>query len=215
MPLLEELSRRIIAQLPTFLGGMPEGYAESRLSHGPMQVVPDAQWGQQTKDNPSNVYGYTAQAGPTQRDTVFVPQREFLGNYSGDLQAPSGLPPGSIPRHEAIHQFLGSVDTKLDPSKIIGLLGQNNYNRLTAPTSQGGYGYNPFDAMREVPARLTTDPTSLGMSAGSGQDAMRKYLELLRQTDPSKATRLSKYLGLSGSEKGDGVAELQRPNDTF
>lgn len=215
MPLLEELSRRIMAQLPTFLGGMPEGYAESRLSHGPMQIIPDAQWGEQTKNNPSNVYGYTAQIGPMQRDTIFAPRREFTGPQFGDLQSPSGLPPGSIPRHEAIHQFLGSSDTKLDPSKIIAMIGQDKFNHLTTPTSQGGFGYSAFDAMREVPARLTTDPSSLGMTAGSGQDAMRKYLELLRQSDPSRATRLSKYLGLTGSEKGDGVAELQRPNNTF
>lgn len=214
MPLLEELSRKIRAQLPNFMSSYPQGYAESRLSHGPMQVVPDQQWGQ-TQDPQHPSYGFTAQQGIGGADTVFVPQREFLGRYTGDLPAPSGLPPGSIPRHEAIHQFLGQTDTKLDPSKIIALIGQDRFNHLTAPTSQGGFGYSAFDAMREVPARLTTDPGSLQMSAGSGQDAMRKYLELLRQTDASKATRLSKYLGLSGSEKGDGVAELQRPNDTF
>lgn len=208
MPLLEELSRRIMAQLPTFLGGMPQGYAESRLSHGPIQVVPNEQWGQ-TQDPQHPSYGFTRQEGLRGRDTVYVPQREFLGNYSGDLQAPSGLAPGSIPRHEAIHQFLGPAESKLDTAQIAALVGPEGMKHLF------GHGYNYSDAVREIPARLTTEPESLGMTAGSGQDAMRKYLDLLRQTDRGKADRLSKYLGLSGSEKGDGVAELQRPNDTF
>lgn len=212
MPLLEELSRKIMAQLPTFLGGQPsypEGYAESRLSHGPMQVIPDQQWSNfLTSHNTPPSYGVTAQPVGG-RDTVFVPQREFLGNYSGDLQAPSGLPPGSIPRHEAIHQFLGPVEDRLDTSKIASLIGTSGMSHLY------GRGYDYTNALKEIPARLTTEPQSLGLDPSSGQDMMRKYLELLRQTDRSKADRLSKYLGLSGSEKGDGVAELQRPNDTF
>ena len=209
MPLLEELSRRIIAQLPTFLGGMPEGYAESRLSHTPMQVVPNDQWGQvQQQQGVPPAYGFT-QFNAFGQPHTFVPQREFTGPFTGDLPGPGG-PPGTIPRHEAIHAFLGPVENKLDLSKIAALVGQSGLQHLY------GMGYkSPADQASEIAARLTTDPASLGMSVDTGKDAMRKYIEMLRQQDPSRATRLSKYLGLSGSEKGDGVAELQRPNDTF
>ena len=210
MPALDDLMRKIRPFLPTMLGGYPEGYAESRLGHQPMQVIPDAQWGQTLANyNIPPAYGFTAKVGFSGGDKIFVPQREYTGPFTGDLPAPSGSPPGTIPRHEAIHAFLGPVESKLDTSKIADLIGQAGLQHLY------GKGYNYSDAMREVPARLTTDPASLGMTVDTGRDAMRKYIELLRQQDPSRATRLSKYLGLSGSEKGDGVAELQRPNDTF
>jgi hypothetical protein len=174
-----------------------------------MQVIPNEQWGQfQAAHGVRPAFGFTAQQGRGP-DTVYVPQREFTGPAFGDLQAPSGLSPGSIPRHEAIHQFLGPVEDRLDTSKIAGLIGEEGLKRLYSR------GYDYASIMREIPARLATEPQSLGMSVDAGRDAMRKYIELLRQQDPSRAARLAKYLGLVGSEKGDGVAELQRPNDTF
>jgi hypothetical protein len=64
----------------------------------------------------------------------------------------------------------------------------------------------------EVPAR-TNEPHSMQLDSGS--DVRRKYLEMLRGVDPSKAAALGKWWGLSGSEKGDNAAVLQKPNDTF
>ncbi len=210
MPFLDELSRKLRAQIPEFLGGYPQtggyapGSAQSRLSHGPVQAIPDNQWQQfQAQHGIGNTYGFSQ--GPSANNmTVYAPQHQFL-NQSG--------PGAGTPRHEAIHQFLGPAEDKLDYNKVAALIGPQGIAQFRSKYPV--YNSNA-DTMSEIPARLATGGAdAFGMSQGSGQDAMRKYIELLRQTDSSRATRLSKYLGLSGSEKGDGVAGLQRPNDTF
>lgn len=197
MPLLEELSRRLRAQLPQLMGGYQ---AQSRLSHAPITIAPNDQWGTvQADNNTANTYGFTTDS-PLLGPHIFIPRRETTD---------ANLSNAPILRHEALHTFLDRNTSQMPGSRIADMIGEDGMKALY------GRGYNWTQALREGPARFTTQPDTLMMSEGSGQDAMRKYLDLLRRQDPSKAARLAKYLGLVGSEKGDGAAELQRPNDTF
>ena len=167
---------------------MPEGYAETRLGHTPMQVMPDKDY----YNKFGNTWGST-EFSAFGKPSSYIPQSTIEGHPE-------------VLRHEAIHAFLGPKQGGVPPEQAAKLI-QPNYLS----------NYYPDQSARaaEVPARLTTDPSSVGMTVDTGRDAMRQYLELLRRSNPSLATRLSRHLGLAGSEQGDKTDVLQRPNDVF
>jgi hypothetical protein len=224
MPFLDELRRKITAQLPDWLTGQqsyPEGAAQVRATHQPMQVVPDEQWGEVANAlGGRNSFGFTTK-GIGQSPKVYVPERETA---AGTIQSPSGYdanartPSGAIPqspvlRHEIIHQILSGTDQKLPITDVLNLIGESGRGALF------GKNYNFQQSAQEVPARLMTDPASMNMSSDAGQDAAMKYYEMIKKLDPIKAKKFADFAKLpipqgQARQNYDGQS-VQPPNYGF
>src|SRR5579859_581647 len=220
MPLLDEFTRKINTILPYWLAGqvspsgdpmqgMIPGQAQLRTpGHPTAFVLPQDQY-----QSAVGAFGKGGEQAMTLRDPGVMdwlmsrmsgPTRSI---YSAAQRGPAVILPQDYEHptaeHEGIHAFLGAPN--INPEKV---------NSMLTPEARASLAryYSPAEMAQEVPAR-TNEPQSMGMNTGS--DVRRKYLDLLRGVDPSKATALAKYWGLSGSEKGDNAAVLQKPNDTF
>jgi len=115
---------------------------------------------------------------------------------------------GPIQQHEMAHQVMGNAPSQLDPAAVRSLVPQQGYENLVglpgneAPLAQahqpGPYGYTPEGAQFEIPARLATEPESLGLTPKTRAEALKRYQALLKSASPEVAARYGKYLASLG-----------------
>lgn len=211
---LKDLTRHLNLQLPNILGA-----AQTRLGGNAAFVLPDDQYDnvrQQLGQN-SNTEGFTLSGNASFMDNLAAKMFPFLASspimktfsQNGPTVVTSQQNYPQVGRHEAIHAYLDNTPD-LTPEQAINLIGPRGYANLSR------IGYSP-QAIREgggeIPARLTTNPYSLGMTDQQGREAMTKYIKLLRRQDPAKAARLGKYLQLDTPPRDEG--SFQKPNEVF
>jgi len=234
-PLYPDLSK---VNWQDVLSKLPPGssLAQTRLGRNPMMILPDKDYAQFA---PPDAEAFTSgQEVPflakmrrivdyLRPESQAWRQADMLGERSPIVTAPRSVAARKVSRpisgdvisrnpnpdyigHEAIHAFMEPVDRQVDWHQVLNLLSEEGKRNMMK-----NYGYSPQDTAREIPARAVTEPSSLIMSTNEGRALLSKYLEIARKYDPARAQRMAHYFGLAGSEKGDGVASLQRPNDVY
>jgi hypothetical protein len=138
---------------------------------------------------------------------------------TGPMERPKQGEMQGVPRHEAIHQFLG--DTKVSPDALLSQLPPNVAEAMRAHLTQNIPKSQWAD---EIAARLGSsginapgsDPRinqaeTLGISPQQAQQAWSKYLSLLAKTDPTKAAKLMRYTGANQPSNSQYLASIATP----
>jgi hypothetical protein len=199
--------------------------AYSRLSHDPMIMANSSQ---QMKQLDPNDWGATFQkpgdvgigGGPlaqlVRSQLPSGPVSVVSPDATSTMEQPKQGGMQGVPRHEAIHQFLG--DSHVSADSLLSQLPQpvadqmRSYLTQNVPKSQWA---------NEIAARLGSsginapgsDPRinqaeTLGISPQQAQQAWSKYLSLLAKTDPAKAAKLMRYTGANQPSNSQYLASI-------
>ena len=219
MPLLDELSRRLHAMMPTWLQQARQPASEptayTRIGRNPIfQMSPEDYESASSRVGYSHPpSGFTLDPGD---DSSFL-DRLRSPAIRGMIQTASQHPTVVVPKestdpnlipHEAIHALLfGHEPSARDVLGLIPSRGAGNLRRL-------GYS-EQSERAAEIPARLASGGAyGLAMGEDEGQDALMKYLKMLPPEVASKFARAAKIpYGQPAARTTD--ASFQKPNDTF